>query len=210
MGNYFSVGDVLHTQPMNPLVAGSGAGASQDSQNYGMTLAAMSKYAQTQGMSYSSAMVTAMMNDASDGMMDGKAGSAPIQMGGMMGGSMMPLNAGSSGMGGAMNAFMTSAQNKSGVTTPALVSKLNGASGQIMSGGSGMTSATLSGTAFNGPVSKGMVTAFAVSGGTMGAQIASVATDSQGNFTLPLGSYTGPVMLQISGVPTSTRRPGRP
>jgi len=200
MGNYFSIADILHTQPMNPLVAGSGAGASLDSQNYGMTLAAMSTYAQTQGMSFSSAMVTAMMNDASDGMLDGKAGSTPVQMGGMMGGSMtMPSNAGTSGLGAAMNAFMTSAQNKSGVTTPALVSKLNGASGQIMSAGSGMTSASVSGTAFNGPMSKATVTAFAVNSGVMGAQIASAATDGLGNFTLALGSYTGPVMLQVSG-----------
>ena len=199
LGNYFSVADILHTQPMNPLAAGSGAAASQDSQNYGMTLAAMSKYAQTQGMSVSSAMVTALMNDASDGMMDGMAGSTHVQMGGMMGGSMMPSNAGSSGMGAAMDAFMSSPQNKSGVTTPALVSKLKGASGRIMSGGSGMTGAAVSGTAFNGPVGTGMVTAFAVSGGLRGAQLASAATDGQGNFTLPLGSYAGPVILQMGG-----------
>jgi len=199
LGNYFSVADILHTQPMNPLAAGSGAAASQDSQNYGMTLAAMSKYAQTQGMSVSSAMVTALMNDASDGMMDGMAGSTHVQMGGMMGGSMMPSNAGSSGMGAAMDAFMSSPQNRSGVTTPALVSKLNGASGRIMSGGSGMTGAAVSGTAFNGPVGTGMVTAFAVSGGLRGAQLASAATDGQGNFTLPLGSYAGPVILQMGG-----------
>ncbi len=200
MGNYFSVADILQTPPMNPAVAGSGTGASLDSQNYGMTLAAMSKFAQTQGMSYSSAMVTAMMSDASDGMMDGKAGSTPVQMGGMMGGSMtMPSNAGTSGLGAAMNAFMMSAQNKSGVTTPALVGKLNGANGQIMSAGSGMTSASVSGTAFNGPMSKATVTAFAVNSGVMGAQIASGATDGQGNFTLALGSYAGPVMLQVSG-----------
>ena len=59
MGRYFAVADILHTQPMNPLVTGSGATASQDARNYGMTLAAMSKYAQSQGMSSSSAMMTA-------------------------------------------------------------------------------------------------------------------------------------------------------
>src|ERR1035437_4104887 len=44
IGNNYSVSDILHTPPMNPLVSGSGAGASQDAQNYGMTLAAMSQY----------------------------------------------------------------------------------------------------------------------------------------------------------------------
>ncbi len=62
MGSYFSVTDIVRVQPMNPLVQGAGASASQDAQNYGMTLAAMSKYAQTQGMSYSSAMVTASVS----------------------------------------------------------------------------------------------------------------------------------------------------
>ncbi len=199
MGNYFSVTDIVHTQPMNPLVTGSGTSASQDAQNYGMTLAAMSKYAQTLGMSSSSAMVTAMMNDAADGMMDGKAGSAPVPMGGMGGGMVMPPTAGTSGLGAAMNAFMTSMQNRSGVTTPTLMGKLNGANGQIVGSGTPMTSATLSGTAFDGPVSNAMVTAFAINGGSVGAPIASVATDGHGNFTMLLGSYTGPVMLQMSG-----------
>ena len=198
MGNNFSVSDILHVQPMNPLAAGSGTGANQDAQNYGMTLAAMSQYAQTLGLSTSSTMITAMMNDASDGVLDGKAGTVPVQMGGM-GGMMLPATAGTTGMGAAMNTFMTSAQNKSGVTTATLVNKLNGASGQITSGGSAMMNATVSGTVFNGPVSKATVMAFAVNSGAMGAQIASIATDSQGNFTLPLGSYSGPVMLQVSG-----------
>ena len=199
MGNYFSVADILHTQPMNPLVTGSGTSASPDAQNYGMTLAAMSKYAQTQGMSSSSAMVTAMMTDAADGMMNGKADSAAVQMGGMAGGTMMPSTAGTSGLGAAMNAFMNSSQNKSGVTTATLMGKLNGASGQILGGVAPIVSVTVSGTVFNGPISRATVMAFAMNSGAMGAQIASTATDSQGNFTLSLGRYTGPVMLQMSG-----------
>lgn len=94
MGSYFTVSDILHIQPMNPLVAGSGPGASQDARNYGMVLAAMSQYAQTKGMSSSSAMVTALMNDASDGIMDGKAGSNAVQMGGMAGGTPLPRRTG--------------------------------------------------------------------------------------------------------------------
>ncbi len=64
VGKYFMVTDVLHNVPMNPLTSGSGNSATQDQINYGMALAAMSQYAQSQGMSSSSAMVTAMMNDA--------------------------------------------------------------------------------------------------------------------------------------------------
>ncbi len=199
MGSYFSISDVVHVQPMNPLVTGSGAGASVDAQNYGMTLAAMSKYAQMLGLSSSSAMVSAFMNDAADGVMNGKAGNAPVQMGGMAAGMMMPSNAGTSGLGAAMGAFMNSTQNKSGVTTAALMNRLMGASGQIMGAAHGMTGATVSGTVFNGPTSKATVTAFAVSNGMPGAQIASTAADGQGNFSMALGNHSGPVMLQMTG-----------
>lgn len=199
MGSYFSVSDIVHVQPMNPLVSGSGASANQDAQNYGMTLAAMSKYAQTVGMSYSSAMITALMNDAADGVMDGKAGTVPVTMGGMMGSTMLPSAAGTTGIGGAMNSFMTSVQNKSGITTPALMNRLMGSTGHVMGGGPGMTSTSVSGTVFNGPMTQATVTAYAINNGMTGARIASVTTDSQGNFTMPLGNYAGAVILQMSG-----------
>lgn len=137
MGNYFSVSDILHTPPMNPLVARSGSGSSQDAQNYGMVLAAISQSAQTQGMTVSSALVTAMMSDASDGIMDGKIGNASISMsmGGMMGGtSMMAQTAGTSSLATAMTGFMGSANNASGLTASdmnALITKVSTSSGHI-------------------------------------------------------------------------------
>lgn len=197
MGNYFAVADILHVPPMNPLVTGSGVSAGQDARNYGMTLAAMSKYAESQGMASSSAMVTALMNDAADGMMDGKSGTASVPMGGMAGAMMLPTTAGTSGMGAAMNTFMGSTQNKSGVTTATLMGMLNASNGLIMGGGQATMNATVSGTAFNGPMSGATVMAFAIQNGAMGAQIAGMAADGQGHFTLPLGGYTGPVMLQV-------------
>ena len=198
MGQHFLVGDILHVRPMNPLVAGAGAGASQDAQNYGMTLAAMSKYAQAQGLTNSSAMVAALMNDASDGILDGEAGATAVQMAGMAG-QMLSVGAGTTGMAAAMNAFINSTQNLAGVTTTALMTKLNEAGSQIPGNTPAVTNATLSGTVFNGPVSMATVGAFAIHNGTMGAQIASAAVDAQGNFSLPLGTYTGPVMLQVKG-----------
>ena len=210
MGTYFTVSDILHTQPMNPLVAGSGNSASQDARNYGMVLAAISQYALTKGMSSSSSMVTALMNDASDGVMDGKSGSIAVQMGGMAGGTPLPTTAGTSDLGAAMNAFMISVRNVSGIKAMTLITKLNSASGQMLSGGPAMVNGMLSGTVFNGPMSKATVKAFAINNGTMGAQIASVATDGQGNYTLPIGSYTGPVMLQMSGGTYTDEATGTP
>src|SRR5450631_215252 len=135
MGNYFSVSDVLHIQPMNPMAVGSGADASQDARNYGMTLAAMSQYAKTLNMT-SSAMVTAMMSDASDGIMDGKhgAGQVSMSMGGMMGSGMMATTAGTSGLAMAMTSFVNSTGNASGMTSAdmaALILKLTNSNGHI-------------------------------------------------------------------------------
>src|SRR5674476_721041 len=68
-------------------------------------------------------------------------------------------------------------------------------------GGGGSTTAqgSISGTATKGPVSSATVTAYAISNGQIGAQISTAQTDRNGNFTMTTGSYTGPVMLQMSG-----------
>ncbi len=72
-------------------------------------------------------------------------------------------------------------------------------------GGGGSDGATpvangvITGTAVKGPVSGATVTAFAISNGVMGAQIGTGTTDAQGNFTLSIGAYSGPVMLRMTG-----------
>ncbi len=138
VGNYFSIGDILTTAPMDPAVAGSGAAADLSAKNYGMTIAAMSQYARTVGMTVnSSGIFTAMMEDASDGVMNGMMGSASITMsgmGGVMGGSTMQANAGTTGLAAAMTTFVGSSRNASGVPiadVQALVDKLNASSGAI-------------------------------------------------------------------------------
>jgi len=137
MASYFSMSDILHTSPMDPLMSGSGAGATQDAKNYGMTIAAMSQYAAGLGMPHSCGIVTAMMDDAADGVMNGMMGSTAVSMsgmGGMMGAGMMQANTGTSGLANAMTQFMTSAMNKSGVTVSdmqPLITKLTTSNGTI-------------------------------------------------------------------------------
>ena len=203
VGTYFAVSDILHTMPMNPLVSGSGS-ASQDAINYGMTLAAMSQYATSKGMSSSSAIVTAMMNDAADGVLDGKTFGTPVMMGGMAMGTAMPSTAGTSGLATQMLAFLSSAQNKSGVgsaTMQTLINELNSSGGQMMgtAGTGSAANGTLSGMVFDGPMSQGMVTAYAIANGTKGGVLASTALGGQGAFSMSVGSYSGPVMLQVTG-----------
>ena len=138
VGAYFTSGDILTTAPMDPATAGSASGATQAQRNYGMSIAAMSQYAKTMGMTASSSgMVTAMAEDASDGLMNGMMGSTAISMsgmGGMMGGTMMQSNAATTGMASAMSAFIGSATNRSGVTASdmqALMNKLAMSNGTI-------------------------------------------------------------------------------
>ncbi len=204
VGTYFMVNDILHTQPMNPLISGSSGTATQDMKNYGMAIAAMSQTARDMGMTSSSSMVTAMVNDASDGVMNGMMGSAPVLMGGMTtGSSMMSTTAGTSGLATEMAMFITSTLNKSGVTATdmqALMDKLTtSATGTIQSGGGTMMNGTVSGSVFNGTMNNATVMAYAVGSGTMGAQLASGTTNSVGGFSMSLGAYSGPVMLKMTG-----------
>lgn len=199
IGNRFFLRDILRTPPINPLVRGSAAGASQDAQNYGLLLAAISKYAEQLGMASSSALVTALMNDASDGVLDGKAGAVVVQLGGMTGGVPLPASAGTTDIVGAMSDFMNSAQNRSGLTMAPMMSWLPGAASQTPTPVSTGKNASVSGTVFNGPVSRATVMAFAVDNGALGPQIASAAVDAQGSFQLSLGGYQGPLMLQVRG-----------
>jgi hypothetical protein len=136
VGNYFMVSDILHAQPMDPSVAGSGSAATQDQRDCGIAIAAMSQYAKGLGMTASSAFVTSMMDDATDGMMDGKMGSNQISMGGGMmgGGGMMQSNAGTAGLATAMTSFMGAAINHSGLTAAdmnMLIQKLSSSNGQL-------------------------------------------------------------------------------
>jgi hypothetical protein len=201
VGHYFMVTDILHSAPINPLTSGSGNSATQDQINYGMVLAAMSQYAQIQGMSSSSAMVTAMMNDASDGAMDGMMTGSAVMMGGMNMSMSLPPAAGTTGLATAMSAFVNSGQNHSGVAAPTvqtLMNQLNGSNGLMTSGGMAVAG-RVSGRVFNGEMSQGMMTAYAISGGARGAQIASTALDSAGGFSMSTGGYAGPMMLQVTG-----------
>jgi hypothetical protein len=115
--------DILMTHPIDPTVAGSANGASIEAKNYGMMLAAMSQEAYQLGMTTSSsAMVTAMHNDAEDGTMDGTMSGTPINMsgmGGMMGGGHMISTAGTEELAAAMAAFINGPMNRSGVTSVA-------------------------------------------------------------------------------------------
>jgi hypothetical protein len=134
------VSDILRTEPMDGAISGSGNTATTDMKNYGIAIAAMSQYAQTIGMTDPAALITAMMNDASDGIMNGRMGSIQIAMGGMGGGmmgggTMMLSTAGTSGLATAISQFLNNASvNQSGLTTAGmqtLINALNASNGTL-------------------------------------------------------------------------------
>ncbi len=68
------------------------------------------------------------------------------------------------------------------------------------SGGSVDTaSTTLSGIASKGPVASATVTAYSVLNGAKSAVLGSVLTDSIGGYSLDIGAYTGPVLIEVTG-----------
>ena len=132
--------DIVMTHPIDPTVSGSANGASIEAKNYGMMLAAMSQEAHGLGMSASSsAMITAMQDDASDGIMNGMMGGSAINMngmGGMMGGGNMMTTAGTSQLGTSMATFINGSMNHSGVTSiTEMQSLMNQMTQLAMSGG---------------------------------------------------------------------------
>ena len=121
--------DIVMMHPIDPTVAGSANGASLESKNYGMMLAAMSQAAHDLGMTTSSSsMVTVMLDDASDGIMDGRMGGTAINMngmGGMMGGGSMMSTVGTSQLSTSMATFIGNmTMNRSGVTSVAEMQSL--------------------------------------------------------------------------------------
>ena len=65
----------------------------------------------------------------------------------------------------------------------------------VGSGGTG----SISGVVTKGPLSNATITGYGISGGQMGPQIGTTTTDANGKFSMPIGTYAGPVMLQVSG-----------
>jgi hypothetical protein len=135
IGCYFMVGDILHVHPIDPLTPGSGSPSNPDARNYGMAMAAMTQLAADLGMPFTSGLMTAMMDDVSDGRLNGMAGNTAVMMGGgMMSGAALPSYGGTSGMSNSMAQFVRSPMNRSGVTIQdmqALINRLMASTGDV-------------------------------------------------------------------------------
>lgn len=138
VGNFYGVADILQTRPMDPSLNGMGATATVDQRNYGLCLAAMSQYAATLGLANTTALVTGLMGDAADGIMNGMSGGTGMMLDqNMMGGGGMTMSAtaGYAGMATAMQTFLNSAMNHSGITAATMqtmIQQLSSANGHML------------------------------------------------------------------------------
>jgi len=153
VAQYFGSFNILTDKPIDPTVAGSAGGVSQNRVDYGMVLAGISQNAAANAWKPFS-LVTAMANDASDGTHDGKQGTTQLTVTTNAGATAnLPATAGKSDLGSKIDAFQNSAQNKStGTTTPAIITNLNSTSGTFSSQPdppTGLTATTVSPTQIN-------------------------------------------------------------
>ena len=111
IGAYFGDLDILNTQPINPLVLDSAAGASPSAINYGLILAGLSQQAKILGLSDPFDLVIALAQDSNDGIFDGLSGTEIISLDG----SSMNSTTGTFLLAIAINAFSEdTAHNASG------------------------------------------------------------------------------------------------
>ncbi|KAF0218304.1 MAG: hypothetical protein FD174_3057 [Geobacteraceae bacterium] len=83
-----------------------------------------------------------------------------------------------------------------------LVAAILGCGGGGGGGGTPAAAVTVSGVASKGPISGGTVKVFAITNGAKGAQLGSTgttSTDGNGTYSINIGSYTGPVLIEVTG-----------
>lgn len=195
MATKFGMTDIVHTLPHDvsiPAVAG------QDSQTYyGLMLAAMSQMASTDNTSISAIMST-IANDLRDTSSTGTQAFAAL------------MNT----MAQRFTDFQTkNTNNKTGVTTMTpMMSGVNtggsgsggtgtgGTTGGSGSGGmSGGGNTVVSGMASKGPIANGNVAIYAITNGQKGNVLFSTTTGPDGTFNANVGTYNGPMMVEVTG-----------
>ncbi len=189
----FGMADIAHTIPHN---VSSPAATGQDNQTYyGLMLAAMSQTAATDRIS-----IPTIISGIASGLKDTSATGTQTFA------TLM------STMSQRFNDFETkNPNNKTGVTSMApLMSGVNtggmgaggttgGTTGGMTGGMTGGGSTIVSGMASKGPIANGNVAIYALTNGQKGNLLLSTMTGLDGSFNADLGTYSGPVMVEVTG-----------
>lgn len=125
VGAYFGGIDILHTIPINPLIADSSDGASQDAIDYGLILAGLSQLADTLGLTNPMDLVLALSSDFSDGNFNGMSDTGPVQLNG----SAMDPTTGTTMLASAISSFNSNLLSNisGGSISPTLISQIEAA-----------------------------------------------------------------------------------
>ncbi len=176
----FGMSDIVQTFPQNVL-SGANASANSSQTYYGLTLAAMSQMAASNNISIS----TIMSDVATDLANTGPSGTQAFTI---------LMNT----MAQSFTTFeTTNSNNKTGVTTMSpMMSRVStgGATNGTMGGPT-----IVNGLAAQGPIANGNVSIYAITSGQISNLLASTTTGSSGAFLANLGSYNGPMMVQVTG-----------
>ena len=120
VGTHFGGIDILATVPIDPTASNSASGASQAAINYAMVLAGFSEEAKIQGTADPFEVVSALVQDFSDGSFDGSAGATPVQLDG----AAMSPQMGSANLAAAIGSFSASSANASGASASTTLDQL--------------------------------------------------------------------------------------
>jgi len=74
-----------------------------------------------------------------------------------------------------------------------------GATSTTPGGGTPGSSTIMTGTAFKGPIVNGTASVYEITNGQKGSLLTTAPTGATGSFTADLGSYSGPVMVEVAG-----------
>lgn len=84
------------------------------------------------------------------------------------------------------------------ILATSLLAACGGGGGGGGGGSAPPASASVSGTTAKGIIQNAIVTAYSISNGSKGSALATTHTASNGSYSLPLGSYSGPVLLELT------------
>ena len=101
VGTYFGGIDIVTTRPINPILPGSATGATQEAINYGLILGGLSQQAKALNLPNPLDLISALVQDISDGTFNGQAGSTPA----MLNGSPMDVTTGNANLATAIDTF---------------------------------------------------------------------------------------------------------
>lgn len=174
--------DIAATLPAD-VSSSEGSGASVNAKRYGLVQAGLTQHAETSGIAPASVLtlVADLSADFTDGRIDGRSAAGASLT---AAGAMAPMQA-MAGLNIAMSAFVSSPENRSGMSMPDITIPTVGVE--------------LSGQATKGPIAEATVSVYALNeDGTRGRLLGQTMSDAAGDYSLQV-DHQGPSTVVVTG-----------